>query len=277
MQSKATMVGKGTWNHTKGHKLRLLTRSPAVDTEVNGQTSSTVSPCTGTHMSTVTVTLSTSSTAPSPPTHPAGSRMVVPTAPEECFPQMKQFRTKQIPKTTPGYRVAVCKSKHRLQGNTRLIRQMFLLNESMAGVKPMWRNHCFCYSTAAQWMGCGADHGQSSCFTVQHALAFALSHKAARIRSTPDLCRTARLCPATHEYAWSISTHLATRKPGHTEQDSHKRLPSSIDVLSESGTSGQQRIHQKPWRETSQDKGNQLVLLRRGRAGQRCCGAAPTP
>lgn len=30
------------------------------------------------------------------------------TAPEECSPQMKQLRTKQIPKTTAGYRVAVC-------------------------------------------------------------------------------------------------------------------------------------------------------------------------
>lgn len=43
----------------------------------------------------------------------------VPTAPEECFPQMKQFRTKQIPKTTPGYKVAVCKSKRRVRENTR--------------------------------------------------------------------------------------------------------------------------------------------------------------
>lgn len=24
------------------------------------------------------------------------------TAPDECFPQMKQFKTKQMPKTTPG-------------------------------------------------------------------------------------------------------------------------------------------------------------------------------
>lgn len=29
------------------------------------------------------------------------------TAPDECFPQMKQFNTKQMPKTTPGYSVAV--------------------------------------------------------------------------------------------------------------------------------------------------------------------------
>ena len=31
------------------------------------------------------------------------------TAPDECFPQMKQFNTKQMPKTTPGYSVAVWK------------------------------------------------------------------------------------------------------------------------------------------------------------------------
>jgi len=30
------------------------------------------------------------------------------TAPDECSPQMKQLRTKQIPKTTAGYNVAVC-------------------------------------------------------------------------------------------------------------------------------------------------------------------------
>lgn len=29
------------------------------------------------------------------------------TAPEECSPQMKQLRMKQIPKTTAGYKVAV--------------------------------------------------------------------------------------------------------------------------------------------------------------------------
>lgn len=31
------------------------------------------------------------------------------TAPDECFPQMKQFNMKQMPKTTPGYSVAVWK------------------------------------------------------------------------------------------------------------------------------------------------------------------------
>lgn len=33
------------------------------------------------------------------------------TAPDECFPQMKQFSMKQMPKTTPGYSVAVWKEK----------------------------------------------------------------------------------------------------------------------------------------------------------------------
>lgn len=37
--------------------------------------------------------------------------VMVLTAPEECSPQMKQFRTKQIPKTTAGYKVAVCRKK----------------------------------------------------------------------------------------------------------------------------------------------------------------------
>lgn len=33
------------------------------------------------------------------------------TAPDECFPQMKQFNMKQMPKTTPGYSVAVWKQE----------------------------------------------------------------------------------------------------------------------------------------------------------------------
>ena len=33
------------------------------------------------------------------------------TAPEECLPQMKKFRKKQMPKTSPGYSVAVCNTK----------------------------------------------------------------------------------------------------------------------------------------------------------------------
>lgn len=36
-----------------------------------------------------------------PPTPPHPRRPVL-TAPDECFPQMKQFKTKQMPKTTPG-------------------------------------------------------------------------------------------------------------------------------------------------------------------------------
>ena len=31
------------------------------------------------------------------------------TAPELCFPQMKKFRKKHVPKTIPGYKVAVYK------------------------------------------------------------------------------------------------------------------------------------------------------------------------
>lgn len=34
--------------------------------------------------------------------HPPPPRRPVLTAPDECFPQMKQFKTKQMPKTTPG-------------------------------------------------------------------------------------------------------------------------------------------------------------------------------
>lgn len=36
------------------------------------------------------------------------------TAPDECFPQMKQFSTKQMPNTTPGYSVAVWEKRSRL-------------------------------------------------------------------------------------------------------------------------------------------------------------------
>lgn len=36
------------------------------------------------------------------------------TAPDECFPQMKQFNMKQMPNTTPGYSVAVWKRETRL-------------------------------------------------------------------------------------------------------------------------------------------------------------------
>lgn len=118
MQSKATMVGKGTWNHTKSHKSEADS-SPALETEVTSQTNSPVDHCINTRIYKDTAKLSKSLTAQSPFSHPAGSGMkVVPTAPEECFPQMKQFRTKQIPKTTPGYRVAVCKSNHTLRENT---------------------------------------------------------------------------------------------------------------------------------------------------------------
>lgn len=37
------------------------------------------------------------------------------TAPDECFPQMKQFNTKQMPKTTPGYRVAVWEQERQVR------------------------------------------------------------------------------------------------------------------------------------------------------------------
>lgn len=97
----------GRERHLQSHREAQGEASPAPQPEVAGQTNSP-SP---------TALTSTSKPGPSgpvTPSPPAGSRgKGAPTAPEECFPQMKQFRTKQIPKTTPGYRVAVCKSNHR--------------------------------------------------------------------------------------------------------------------------------------------------------------------
>lgn len=42
------------------------------------------------------------------------------TAPDERFPQMKQFNTKQMPKTTPGYSVAVWEKRNRLGAASRV-------------------------------------------------------------------------------------------------------------------------------------------------------------
>lgn len=48
---------------------------------------------------------------------------------------MKQFSTKQIPKTTPGYKVAVCRSKHKSREHVWLINQMLLSHEPTVGTK----------------------------------------------------------------------------------------------------------------------------------------------
>lgn len=42
------------------------------------------------------------------------------TAPDECSPQMKQFRMKQIPNTTAGYKVAVYRARGRRRHNFSL-------------------------------------------------------------------------------------------------------------------------------------------------------------
>lgn len=117
-----------------------------------------------------------------------------------------------------------------------------------------------------QWGGSQA----TSCFAAVRARVFTLSCKATRTQPTPNLHRSSQRASSHPQIHGELNPRPCHHQPGQAAQNtknSHKRLPSSTDVLSESGISGQQRIHQIPWAETSQDKENELLLLGKGRAG----------
>lgn len=97
-----------------------------------------------------------------------------------------------------------------------------------------------------------------------------LLRKATRTQPTPNLCRSSQRASSHPQMHGELNPRPCHRQPGQAAQNtknSHKRLPSSIDALSESGISGRRRIHQIPWTETSQDKENELSLLGKGRVG----------
>lgn len=121
---------------------------------------------------------------------------------------MKQLRTKQMPKTTPGYRVAVCKRNHSVK-RKHLTHQP---DVPLERVHPWDKTHVEEVSLLLQDKDTelGRILDNPLCSSTCSDVAFSVQLQGL---NPQQMCSTARLCPATTNM-WSLSTDLAISKPG---------------------------------------------------------------